>query len=685
MGAHRCLRITGCAVLVVRLASAQEPDDPPIEVTVRGPQPDAGEVDVTGSLPRAGTAEALAETPGIGLVRRGAAGGEPVIRGQGFERVATQLGPLPLYGACPGRMDPPVAYLRPTLAPHLQVVMGLASVTLGPGGTAGRIVAETGEQPLPDGAHGWLQAGFDGSRRGGLGQGAIEVGRSGADGRLAVEGIRMTDYRAGDGRRVPADQTEYGGAATIGIEPATGQRTWHSFGYQRHESVDYPALPMDLEATDAWFYDGGYRIRVDDPLLRGSQVQIAAASIDHAMSNALKSNRSMLEAEAETAVRGVGTRARLDWQFGSVAVQTGADSSLLRRDGTRHRFLPGSGLEFEDRLWPDATQRDLGGFVEATWRYRDHLTLRVGGRVDQVASAVRGADAPSLGGQTVLAQFVRFNGPGGSDLQDTELAGAGNALLTWQLQRGVSTQLGFGTSVRPAGITERYYAFAPAPGGFQVGNPGLLPERKLEVEWGGAVQQRWLELRTSVYAHRYRDYIESTALLHEDINGDAIPDWVRGFRNVEARLLGGEVNAVARLSHRWTLPLGFAAVYGQDLTNRQPLAEIPPWELQSGVRFANGGRLPWWSQVGARTVGRQDRIDPDFGEDATPGFTTVHLRGGVLVKPHLRFEAGIENLLDASYHEHLTREVALPVGDLRAGDELPAPGRSAYVVVRADL
>jgi outer membrane receptor protein involved in Fe transport len=51
----------------------------------------------------------------------------------------------------------------------------------------------------------------------------------------------------------------------------------------------------------------------------------------------------------------------------------------------------------------------------------------------------------------------------------------------------------------------------------------------------------------------------------------------------------------------------------------------------------------------------------------------------------LRLEAGVENLLDTTYHEHLTREVALPVGDLRQGDEVPAPGRYAYLTLRLEL
>ncbi|MGD8396981.1 MAG: hypothetical protein PVF43_16045 [Candidatus Eiseniibacteriota bacterium] len=47
-------------------------------------------------------------------------------------------------------------------------------------------------------------------------------------------------------------------------------------------------------------------------------------------------------------------------------------------------------------------------------------------------------------------------------------------------------------------------------------------------------------------------------------------------------------------------------------------------------------------------------------------------------------EIGVENLLDRRYHEHLTHEALLPVGDLAAGDEIPAPGRAIWVDVRVE-
>jgi outer membrane receptor protein involved in Fe transport len=62
-----------------------------------------------------------------------------------------------------------------------------------------------------------------------------------------------------------------------------------------------------------------------------------------------------------------------------------------------------------------------------------------------------------------------------------------------------------------------------------------------------------------------------------------------------------------------------------------------------------------------------------------------HLRGRINVVRFLAIEAGIENLFDKDYHEHLTREAAVPVGDLARGDEIPQPGRAFGVQLRFDF
>jgi iron complex outermembrane receptor protein len=91
--------------------------------------------------------QVIDEIPGISSACASIDTPEPVVRGLGWERVATQVDFLPIYGSCPARMDPPTVYLAPEAIDNLIVVKGLPSVTYGPGGTGGRVMARTVPHP----------------------------------------------------------------------------------------------------------------------------------------------------------------------------------------------------------------------------------------------------------------------------------------------------------------------------------------------------------------------------------------------------------------------------------------------------------------------------------------------------------------------------------------------------------
>ena len=636
----------------------------------------------------ASTGEALTEIPGVWVVRRGAAAGEPVIRGLGWERVVTQVGHLPLYGACAGHMDPPVTYVRPQAVSELLVFKGLVPVTLGPPSTGGRVVVDT--DPRRDAgqsaAGGWLRSSVESARDGVVAEAGVHASNEWLDARGALEWMRFGDYTSPDGVLVPAAQREWSGAISLGVSPADGHRSWHTIGYVRHEGADYPALPMDLVETDAWTYDGGYRIALKDPVLVAAELGFGSQRVDHVMSNEHKPNRNTLAARTDSQVRAYAGVGMLTWALSKgVELKTGVDAALLRRDASRVRFLVVSGQRFEDHLWPDARQRDLGAFAQVGTILSRRWDLRVGARVDHVASAAGAWNDPGMGAATIADGFVRFYGEDANERARTEVVGGGNAVVTYEFVDHGATWFGVGRTARPGGITERYFAFAPAPGGFQVGNPAIEAEKKSEVEWGVRWQHPLASGRVSLFYNAFDDYILPTTLSQLDVNGDGAVDRIEGFRNVSARLFGMEVSGAARIGSHVTVPLAFAAVRGDNTTDGRPLPEIPPWEGRAAVRVGHGQNTRVWGQVGARVAGAQRRIDEVFGEDETDGFLTMHVRAGArLADWGLQLEGGVENLLNAAYHEHLTREAVLAVGGLGAGDEIPAPGRSVYVGARLD-
>lgn len=628
--------------------------------------------------------EAALDAAGVAGVRRNASQVEPVIRGLGWERVAVQLNHMPVYGACPGRMDPPLSYATGGNAESIEIVKGLPSVTQGSAGTAGRVIVSSAFQRSDTSSpwDAWVRAGADGSREGWLGEAGIETGNDRGELKAHFEALDYDDYTSANGTTVPARQSSMGGGLATNLHTGTDQRWWTSFGLKEETDIDYPSLPMDLDYSNVFTACTGY----ESTGPADWKLEAGYYDIDHRMDNEFKPNRPAMAASTNSISRGGSFLARRDFRRGGDGRMTfGADTQLQHRDATRERTMIAMDRTFYDRIWPDTNQNSFGLFGEYESPIADAWRMRLGLRGDVVSSRSHAADANALGGLTVVEAWTQFYGDEASDYDREEFIAAGNAVFSARLDEAWQMHLGAGLSSRAAGVTERYFAFAPAPGGFMIGNPALDREMKYELSAELEHSSRRWTADLSVYAHSIQDYILTTTVATGDFNNDGVDDRLRGFENADAQLFGFDGTARVWLGRNWSLPLQGMVVYGQNTRDDRPLSEIPPAEARIGLRYDRHGARNWFVTGSSRLVAEQDRIDEVFGENRTPGFVTFDLRGGARLVEGLWLDAGVLNLLDKQYHEHLTREALLPVGDLRAGQEVPAPGMSAYITLRYDF
>ncbi len=81
------------------------------------------------------------------------------------------------------------------------------------------------------------------------------------------------------------------------------------------------------------------------------------------------------------------------------------------------------------------------------------------------------------------------------------------------------------------------------------------------------------------------------------------------------------------------------------------------------------------AEVSVRHVLKQTRISGEFGETKTPSFTTVDTKVSYNLFYNANIHAGINNLFNENYYEHLNRPVHL------TGDPIYAPGRNFYATI----
>lgn len=629
--------------------------------------------------------EQLLDVPGVSAIRRGAGATEPVVRGFRGERVRTQVGVVPILAACPSNMDPPVTYLAPHGLGDVFVVKGLSEVAHGPAGLGGQIVVDPDfERPVgaPDEIHGFVGGLFESARIGGRGEAGLSGGTDWLDARVTAGGGAFGDYESGDGTDVPARAASAGASLNLGFRPGEGHRIWHALRYAREMDVDFPSLPMDMQYSELWLYNGGYRVDGLSDVVERLEVTGGLGWIDHLMDNAGKPDRTKVESETPSSAHTAAGAVRLVLvPAEGLRVTTGVDVEWSGRDATRTRHLVATDETFEDHLWPDVSQLDAGAYVDVALALPHDLALSAAARGDIVRSAAAAAGDPSLGGKTVAEQWTRFYGAG-TDPDRTEGLGAARAVLEWRPVAPLAVHAGGAFAMRAASATERYFAFGPAPGGFQVGDPGLAAEKKWQVDVGVALRYPRLAVELSGFVAGVHDYILEEGIARLDVNGDGAEDVVRGFRNVSARFVGVEARITARPWRFLALPVALAWVRGDNLTGDRPLPLVPPLEGRAAVRLELGTTVRWWVEIGTHFAAPQDEVDPDFPENASDGWVTLDAQAGVELFDALRIEAGARNLIGSAYHEHLTRESPLGGGDLAPGDEVPAPGRAFFASAR---
>ncbi len=101
---------------------------------------------------------------------------------------------------------------------------------------------------------------------------------------------------------------------------------------------------------------------------------------------------------------------------------------------------------------------------------------------------------------------------------------------------------------------------------------------------------------------------------------------------------------------------------------------IAPLEARLGFRLHESSRNPRYGlEFTARLVAPQNRVATSLGELRSTGFTIFDLRSYWQVRRGVLLTAGLVNMFDRFYREHL---------DLRTGNGVYEPGISPYLGVQ---
>ena len=617
-------------------------------------------------VPASDGGDYLKTIPGFALIRNGGTNGEPILRGMFGSRLNILTNGGQMIGACPGRMDTPTSYIAPETYDKLTVIKGPQSVQWGPGSSAGTVLFEREPEhfgELGSRINASVLAGSNGRF-----DKTLDAAVGGTQGYLRVVGntAHSDDYKDGDGHTVPSRYDKWNGDVALGWTPDADTLLELTAGKGDGEAR---SAGRGMDGSQYKRESLGLRFEKSNigDVLDKLEAQVYYNYADHVMDNytlRTPSGTGMMAGPMGVNVdrRTLGARIKATWRWADVQLISGLDAQT-----NEHRTRSGMGIDtYKEQSWTkDADFHNYGAFAELTWYAAERDRVITGARLDRASakdfrarlgSGMMSKPNPTQDNtraDTLPSGFVRYE----HDMANsptTVYAGLGHVQRFpdyWEL---------FSPNSGPAGSVNAFDA--------------IKPEKTTQLDVGLQYKTQDLEAWVSAYAGVIHDYI---LFDYTQTSSQA--------QNINARIMGGELGAAYQLTEHWKADATLAYAWGKNTTDGKALPQMPPLDTRLGLTYSEDD---WSAGALWRVVARQDRIDrnagnvvgKDYGKSA--GFGVFSLNGAYRINKNLKVSAGVDNLLDKTYSEHLNMAgnagFGYPSNDPTAINE---PGRTLWTKV----
>jgi len=663
----------------------------------------------------AGSGEVLrdsSQVQSVSVKRRSSMTLDPFIRGYNVNQMRTFYDGVSL----PVRsdLDSALSKVDSSLIDRMTVIPGPYSVRNGPGFAFIEAVPVSTPR-YEDGFEAHNRIGMSVRTNGGqvFGREAVYGGNSDY-GFIFSYGNRVGgDYDSGSGFNIPGSYSVQNYAGSIGFDLSDGPTVEFRFSRLDQSDSEYAAQFFDVNylGTDsfalnlhqedpngfsryrleAWynrtrFYGDtelGAKRRVDYPVInRVEAAMTAAGQLPNDGSTFSGSTNGDL---TSTGLRSIATYGDEE----DLQLSLGIDLSYVENH-IYEDFIVVSPTDvrtfFAETNLPRVHMMDPGLFVEFGGPILSYWTTTIGARVDWVHTETQssGGAPDGLRPGTNLV---------GLPLSLDDVLYAFNMTNELELSPNWTARFRFGHAQRVPSLTERYadgVMLGMIQSGFSrvVGDPELASERVWQVDAGIEADLDIVQARIRGFHSWIQEYVTYQASVISDVSGARL---LWATNTPLATLAGFEAYGELDLTNQLTAFGSLQYVDGRDRGIDVPLPGIAPLEGRTGLRLSDpGAEGRWGAELGVRMVHAQERLaflrrlavgGIDDLEQPTPGFSVCHLRGFWSVTDNLNLVAGVENLFNRAFFEHL--DLRLPADPARGFPETTvySPGITPYFSV----
>lgn len=631
----------------------------------------------------------VARLPGAALIDNGSLSGQVQYRGLFGPRVAVRIDGQSFNSGGPNMMDPPMHYAPVALISHIEVDRGVSPVRSGPG-LAGGVNAVFKKVDFGDSES--IAPHIDLTALGRTVDDSYSIGGVAGFSNNAFRFNALASYEKGEDAEFPGgvisgsfhERLVYGASAGL-------RHNVHELSVdlrrQETDPTGNPPFAMDIRYFNTDFLRAAYAADLGSARF---DVAFGYADVGHAMNNfdyrpapadVMRYRETFADARTFTG------EAAFALDVGAGTFRVGGD--VEDSDKGVRITNPNNANFYIDNL-PEIALRRQGVFGEWSGEALG-WNLEAGLRADwHEADAGLAAYGPAVApGVQMLASMFNLSDRSWND------ATVDAVLRFWRETDGPLTwRVTLARKTRAPGYVE-LFAWLPteasaglADSNSYVGDQSLKPETAWISEAGFDFRTDGAYFRPTVFYRRVDDYIQgvpfdetpgvadSMVEVVASMSGDTTP---LRFANVDAELYGVDIDFGVRLAGPLRIDGIGSFVRGERRDIDDNLYRLAPPRLTLGATWEGGS---WSATLEGVFAAKQSNVSKTNSETTTNGFAMFNLFADYKVFNGVTLAAGVENIFNERYEEHLAGYNRIMNSDIALGARLPGAGRSAFFRVR---
>lgn len=652
-------------------------------------------------LHSADTAEALKVIPGAAVNRNGGLTGIAQYRGLFGDRINVSIDSASIVTGGPNAMDAPLSYIPAALLSSLEVNRGAASVSSGQETLGGHISASSYQGEFTNSDEMQLQTRLhsDWSQH-----------NQGSSSSLQIIGANRHHKLGFSSSYDNADDSEF---ADGDINATEFERRRHDlfYGYKNGDTQlnlkvgknntgrsGTPALAMDITAIDSDIASLNFSTKLGEATISWDT---SYSDVFHSMDNYTLRPQPMMgprKTLADGDQIAHKLQVTLPSEHGEWTLGTDYTDSTHSAEVTNPDMAAFSIQNFNH------VSREISG-VFAEYRQRNQqFTWELGARANRVkmdsgqVGAFLGMGVNGMMNMTMMTTMAgvladNFNSGDRSETYNNhDLV----FKMGYQLNDQTSLNASLSSKQRAPSYQERYlWLPMQATGGLAdghtyIGNLKLDSETANELNLGIDYQGEQFSLSLQTYYKDVNDYIQGTPY---QATGVPMVDNAVGmfanmmsggnpalqYNNVDAKIYGAEVSYALAIDSHWSVAGNLSYVRGKRTDVSDDLYRIAPLNHRLSVSYQ---AEQWQLALISELFAKQNKVSEYNSEASTSGYGLLHLSANYQINDDLQLRAGIDNLTDKRYQEHLAGYNRVAGNDdIAVGERLYGTGRSARVGV----